>query len=466
MRTPTLISGPWCLLLVMTKFLWVLFFFVSAGPRTVSTFIPGHTRLSSHKLYFTATSSIQPLLAPGPVRANNYSKVIPITQHHMGFRSFLSKKVWRKNDPGDNNNKSNEAEGPIRGTSSSSSRTSAAGEKSNNGKIMAAAQVSRSNSRNTIKSAAAPAPAARPKTVRMGEDPRTGEIDVESGLTSETVQERIRRIKRGDMSADEKEAFLKSALSTGSTPESRLPMIRDRDNSKKASASPFPTDSILRNMARGNKPVENSEEPCAATSEKDLNSRKQKYLDMVTDPNRFDTYKNVQSPGIPLPFGGKENGNNNNDGDDEENDSPRVPLGLGARLGAAAMETEKRNAELRKQQLEQERELDRQRQEREKRKVDAQQQRQEELAKREMEIIRRRKEQEAEANKRKERSKEREEARRAELLKAQDDYWTKKLAESKRLQEKIENKKEPTKKQKEAEPSKPEESNTLEVGFV
>ena len=176
-----------------------------------------------------------------------------------------------------------------------------------------------------------------PKKVRMGTDPKTGEIDVASQLGPETVQERIQRIKRGEMSSAEKEAFLKSVLSTGNTPATRLPLTSG-SNGKSASASPFPTDSILRNMAMGTKAggSDKGEEP-ATTPAMDSQSKKRQYLDMVTDPTRFKTYSTGGAKAVDHE-------------EDDEKDSlpvvPNIPKDLGARLGVAAVEDEKRNKEL------------------------------------------------------------------------------------------------------------------------
>lgn len=336
----------------------------------------------------------------------------------MGLRDFISKKVRRKDE--DPNRKSQKAV--------------EAGEE----------KISGSKSRVTPAAAAAAAAASekqdtKQRRVRMGESP-DGDVNVET-LGPETVQQRIQRIKRGQMSADEKEAFLRSALSTGNTPESRLPMTRSSSSRDLASQkpSPFPTDSILRNMASGGKPL--SQEVPVSESQK----KKQKYLDMVTDPNRFDKYKSSSKrsgsgsppirqeiPDVPEQKIEKVPSPVSSDAKAEQ---PSVPMDLGARLGVHAMEAEKRSAELRKQQEEKERQLEEQRRERERRLIEAQKQRQEEMNKREAEVIERRKRQEQEMAKSREEKMKQEKARQAQLLKAQEDYWTKKLAETKRTAE-------------------------------
>ena len=366
----------------------------------VSSFVPQYSR-HNQPVSFSSTTS-------------HYDRKIEL---QMGLRDFLSKKARRKDN--DEPPEKPAKKIPIKQT----------------------VEVPKSKL-STPPSPPKKAPPTQPqKRVRMGEDD-DGNLNVDS-LGPETVQQRIARFKRGEMSPEEKEAYLKSALSTGSTPESRLPMTQShsRNDSTAQKPSPFPADSILRNMARGGKPP--SED--YPLNKSDAQSKKQKYLDMVTDPHRFDKYKSSgsgasniqQSPPVPapaptpirqeIPPPPPAPANN-----DAQNNQINAPMDLGARLGAHAMEAEKRNAELRKQQEEKEQQLEEQRREREKRLAEAQKERQEEMARREAEVMRRRRKKETEMAKNQEEKIKQEKVRQTQLLKAQEDYWTRKLAENKK----------------------------------
>ncbi|CAB9502653.1 expressed unknown protein [Seminavis robusta] len=373
------------------------------------------------------------------IKNNEVSCPIPLrsddtpsnTVLQMGLRNFIKKKVLRRNN-----------EDPSGGNDNSSSKSAASGTGMPNKDPTGG---SRKDTNKIIQNAAATkaAKSQPPKKVRMGEDPATGEIDVESSkLGPETVQERISRIKRGDMSAAEKQAFLQSALSTGNTPESRLPMMGRSDANTPQSASPFPTDSILRNMAMGNKKDNGTNTSSGSKTRRDVpleiadsQSKKRKYLDMVTDPHRFDNYQNLQKKGTNEAANGEDNGGDAEAENNNEAQQPNVPLDLGARLGAHAMETVKRNKEIRERQEEKERQMEEHRRAREKRLAEAQVARQAEMTKREMDIQQRRQANDQELQKNSQQNNLAEEARRSELMKAQDDYWAKKLAENKRAEE-------------------------------
>jgi hypothetical protein len=145
--------------------------------------------------------------------------------------------------------------------------------------------------------------ATAPYSLRMGEDPDSKEINVYSLDEKESVQERINRVKAGKMSEEEKQAFLKTSLSgaaSDSKSSRRLPLrppSAERE-SYYGVASPFPGDPILRSIA-GQKEKDESEQPPATGAQNfimdkigiDSQKKKRDYLDMVTNPNRFDIYR-------------------------------------------------------------------------------------------------------------------------------------------------------------------------------
>ena len=136
-----------------------------------------------------------------------------------------------------------------------------------------------------------------PVRMGMGKD---GVFDVNLLDDNESVQERINRVKAGKMTVEEKLAFLNAALSTGNTPETRLPLRRptvepppmDPVEQKKKRASPFPEDPILRSIAGGKDPgPAKLSQQIIDNAGIDSQKKKREYLDMVTDPHRFDVFR-------------------------------------------------------------------------------------------------------------------------------------------------------------------------------
>jgi hypothetical protein len=315
---------------------------------------------------------------------------------------------------------------------------------------------------SSANSQAAPASFLQPP-LRMGEDPVSKEVNVLTLDHRETTQERINRVKAGHMTEAEKKAFLRTALTAGNTPESRLPLVGDGDaatgsaagngnsgnarggGGKRFFASPFPSDSILRNFARGSAGPGSEVSPA---SDLDSQKKKREYLDMVTDPDRFKK-KKASLPKAPAQadeaddddgpdasFGG-------DDAPDEVGEdarpfaaaqgrpppaAPSAPSDLGARLGMAAMANEsirRQQDQDRKKEMQWRLEAERRQHEQRAKELNEWQQRmagfeaqQRELRAREEE---RRLEQDAE--KRRE-----EQARLEHLVRAQEEYWEKKLA--------------------------------------
>jgi hypothetical protein len=254
-----------------------------------------------------------------------------------------------------------------------------------------------------------------------------------------------------------------TALSAGTTAESRRPFrpdSGDRDDGedekrRKYLASPFPSDSILRNFARGRNanglgaPIPDA----GPSSSVSALEKKRKYLEMVTDPDRFTRYGTTgaaPSAGV-TPISGAEvvtrktaipdtsdlftrtsRGNSKPSlSVSSRSASPAVKSSadsLGARLGAAAMQNESLRQKAEQDRREREMELRRAQQEQERRLVENTRLRQDEVAERERAAIQRRRQQE-EANARAAEERKSQEAQRLqEMMKAQEDYWTKRLA--------------------------------------
>jgi hypothetical protein len=293
--------------------------------------------------------------------------------------------------------------------------------------------------------------------VRMGEDPNTKEVNVRNVDRDESPQERINRVKSGKMTEKEKAAFLASALTAGTTSESRKP-LRGKDESrgyKRGIASPFPTDSILRNFARGQKAgaARSVRDDFPEKKGLDTDKKKRDYLDMVTNPDRFQRYK----ASTPSSGGGLSRISGSVGGDrktyipdiaDLDLAEPKpeirqqspvpVPTDLGARLGAAAIV----NETLRKQQEEQRRklskQLEEQRREQMRQHTELERQRQEELNLREAQVKDKKRQEEESIARERDEKKLVELKRLEELMKAQEDYWTQKLATERASKPKVE----------------------------
>jgi hypothetical protein len=200
-----------------------------------------------------------------------------------------------------------------------------------------------------------------PAPLRMGEtSPGSGVVDAARINEDESIQDKINRVKSGKMTEEEKRAFLATALSAGMSPESRKPLIEPKRDAKSFSASPFPSDSILRNIVSG-KVKQQTRDTDQASIRLDLNTdaKKKEYLDMVTDPDRFTRRIKPKAASnlAPPPMASFP----------PSWSPPRtqpvatgyVDNNLGARLGAYAMEEEVRRREAEKQRLRNEQERQR-----------------------------------------------------------------------------------------------------------
>ena len=283
---------------------------------------------------------------------------------------------------------------------------------------------------------------------------------------TESIQDRINRVKSGRMTDEEKEAFLRSVLSTQSTPESRKPLRMavpsesSSTSSVRKNASPFPSDSILREMASGNgrnksqatTKVERTKNIRTEEVQRvSLQKQKREYLDMISDPNRFSHF-GVINPMSKYRQGEEEQDDNNNTlvdpqvvssedtetlswNDDDDDDELPSSESLAERLEAAA-----HSEEMKRKQKEEEnaKRLEEERKEREKKLQEIARQRREEQRRREA-VIAEQMRREEEARARQIEEEKRKERERIELLtKKQEEYWKRKLAEEKKAKERAE----------------------------
>jgi hypothetical protein len=211
---------------------------------------------------------------------------------------------------------------------------------------------------------------------RMGGNTTNAKVVNEKAVDpEESIQERINRVKSGQLTEKEKAAFLMTSLSSINRQSVKAPTTQQ----SRVSAPPLINNSVLSNFASGDKKplpprlpdtspkgssekkkrefldmvtnpdrfksykTETKSKASSATSESSYDPRK-KYLDMVTNPDRFESYKSVSSAtpnssNIPK---------TQTDGSTSvppilqtniiksENSQP-MPMDLGARLAAAAM---------------------------------------------------------------------------------------------------------------------------------
>jgi len=114
--------------------------------------------------------------------------------------------------------------------------------------------------------------------------PPTNLDDISTSTTSptESIQDRIARVKQGQMSNAEKQAFLESALTAGTSSRSRKPVVQ-------GGLAPDASQ-ILRQVSMGK--VAKDAAVIHPTSAQDR--QKKAFLDMVTNPNRFARYQSYQ----------------------------------------------------------------------------------------------------------------------------------------------------------------------------
>ena len=247
------------------------------------------------------------------------------------------------------------------------------------------------------------------------------------------------------MTEEEKRAFLATALSAGMTPESRKPLMKPQ-RMEKASASPFPTDSILRNFVSGKVQQQKKDVSLSAvTLDLNTDAKKKAYLDLVTDPDRFTrrvkpkpTTSSTQSTPVPPEAPSQAASSNLPWLQPQQPETPQQYVNggglddLGARLGVYAMEeevrrreTERQRAREKQEQEERERMLIIRKQEAEQRAAEVARRQQMALLQVEEQV--RRKEEEVELRK-KEDEMAAEQERLAALIQQQEAYWTERLA--------------------------------------
>jgi hypothetical protein len=268
---------------------------------------------------------------------------------------------------------------------------------------------------------------------------------------AETAQDRINRVKQGKMTDEEKQRFLATTLKNVASSGARTSGEPFRQpipeggpappRVTRSSATPFPKDSMLREVVTGRR------DPKAENEWAMSNKKKREYFEMVTNPNRFNTFNalpnvNPSTPGNPASAQNPTYQRYDSDYTDSDipwesslPTAPPIPAQpmspppvfdpqdsnhLAARLEAHAMAEEKRQQEAR-------RFMEQQREEELRRQAQFQREREEEMMKREAEAIRKREEALEIARQQEARQREEERLRLEQMMKAQEEYWAKKL---------------------------------------
>lgn len=399
--------------------------------------------------FLASSSAFQTPFLP-PLRVTNHNQVQTScydTSLQMGLRTFIKQKLRRKKGKDDASTKS------VSDTSTPKKKK----KKKAKTDTTAAASVSEKPRGITI-------PKQPPVQPKRQEVPPPKQDSRLPRLGQESVKDRLNRVRSGQMTEDEKQAFLRTALTAGDTSTSRKPLRQELpdDDSRPANstgnATPYPKDSLLTNMARGWGNGQNSTEtnlPLRGAVWKDgaaLEDQKKKkaYFDMVTNPNRFHTYKSsmVTQPGetdqvdptvhdgLVVPQTEDEEKEKERQAILEEEviedikayeETAQVEGDLGSRLEKAAHALEEAAKEKERKRKEKETQLEKQRREQKARLLEIQKRQQLEMEKRELELkAKKREEEEAQAAEMEKRRKE-EEARRRKLEAEQDAYWARKL---------------------------------------
>lgn len=168
------------------------------------------------------------------------------TSLNMGLRTFLKQKLGR------DNKKSSDDKNYGKSTKKKSTSTAAS--------FDAKPKKGISIPKQSVSQQEATAPVAAKKQTQVNVPPPPQQQKQDSRLPrlrQESVKDRLNRVRSGKMTEDEKQAFLRTALTAGDTSTSRKPLRQAlpdesrRPANSTGNATPYPKDSLLSNMARG-----------------------------------------------------------------------------------------------------------------------------------------------------------------------------------------------------------------------
>ena len=279
---------------------------------------------------------------------------------------------------------------------------------------------------------------------------------------TETISERINRVKSGIMTDEEKAAFLDRALVTPIRSQEKKPdPIRQKipegsteTSEIEAKASAFPSDSLWGMLEAGkagkskNSEAKSTFDPTQFLSSGGTNEKaKREYLDMVFDPNRFKGYSAMGDTNTSTVAVSSDE--EVDEGEDEEESAEDEPVmktskeeevlsnsnmgsNLAARLEHAATLKEQQDKQ---REIERKKRMEKEARE-EKERIEKMRAKQMEESRRQMEEAAEKKRLEAEAVRLEEQAKKLEEdAKMKQLMDSQQAYWEKKLEEERKRKE-------------------------------
>mmetsp|Transcript_4368 Transcript_4368/g.8397 ORF Transcript_4368/g.8397 Transcript_4368/m.8397 type:complete len:761 (+) Transcript_4368:76-2358(+) len=254
----------------------------------------------------------------------------------------------------------------------------------------------------------------------------------------ESVRDRIDRVKRGQMTEEEKAAFLRNALTRtpqgpkGPRIRQEIPSASGVTRNASSSASPARKDALWNTVIGNKSSSSSSRSSYGGYKSVNLSGRddsaKREYLDMVTNPDRFKSYAAMGG------YKSSSTGNSEAIPNDVLENSNTVyseaPIdsqgqGLASRLESAAIMKEKFDAEARIRKEEEEQAY-------RAKVLEEQQRRDEEIRTREEQKIAAKRAEKERQQREQEERREAEKKRLADLQAAQDAYWTKKLEEERK----------------------------------
>ena len=273
-------------------------------------------------------------------------------------------------------------------------------------------------------------------------DDEASEKDRPSGDGSygETVRDRINRVKQGQMTEEEKAAFLNAALT--SSPKGTPMNPPKKSESSKAPPKNLPQEALWNTIGKTSSSKRDEKGGGSAYSrlpDKD-DEAKREYLEMITNPDRFRSYAAMGGRRSSSASANSVASSTSSPSVEEKNEVVDnlgmldVPIGteadadMAAKLEAAAHAKEIKDAEARAKKVEEDRIFE------EKRREDQRKRIQEIRKEAEAKLAAERAEQEKLLNSEREK-REAEKKRLVDMQASQDEYWKKKLEEEKERKE-------------------------------
>ena len=261
----------------------------------------------------------------------------------------------------------------------------------------------------------------------------------------ETVRDRINRVKKGQMTDEEKAAFLNNALTRKSNEPSRprirqeIPDASDSDQkSSSSSSSAGPRDALWNTVMGSGSGSGSSSSASKSKTGRHANinllskddSAKREYLDMVTNPDRFKAYAAMGGNRSSSASANKVNNGNVVDNSTMLDTSPleQEEDGLASRLESAAILKEQKDSEARAKKEEEDRAY-------KARLYEEQRRRSEEISRSAQEKLASQRASEERSRNQEEEKRTAAQKRVSDMQAAQDDYWAKKMEEENKRKE-------------------------------